>query len=925
MPNAPVDIFLKWLSERSDQARVAVTVDGDRFLADAGFLGKETITDNRGRPWQMVVFRGDDLAFRLAYRKAQTAEHVLIVLVRSVDAEKKIDVSYITDILAANEGGPPLDLSVPAVFRRICPKINFPVVELRRYKDALLDRIESVPKAVEKIVERWGRPDDWGRGQVAALVLLASHPDWVLADLWPDETDPAAAVAHGLKVLLSVRADSPELPIIRELLQEAVRQNVRESCFWFNLPPDWVAGYLSIRAFIKDIKLQNPAVQLAGLQIFPIEMPLDKLEILSNKVIAAAKADAKTWLLVERRAEDFLTPMRSEKIAVLLNAAAIEKSINAISSPTILFLYLRQAILAFFAKPAASAFPWSTKLSSHPLLKADFGDQAGHRGQCLAAAKLVLGISRMESQLATTVPSFSHADDLLDWYVSSGHYRLELEAAQALHHLIGCQDEEITNTGRSYFSGVDGDVATSAGSLGVRVRQRLDALDAKLAKFAESDPAKLAKDTRSILGFLRSRLEGELVPILSGDSDRRIWVLIFDGMRYDTWEDVVQPLFGEHFTISSEPRFCVLPSYTLYARTSLLAGETASAWAASKSATSRDEAALFAKNIGLAPHEVKEKLRFITDADTTKARAVLGFSDKNSKPVNVLIYPISDECHEYKGDLASFNNKIRRDILGDQETGIRGILDDLLLRLRPGDLVFVTSDHGFVELPPDAAMVVSQSEVALNQATFADAVFYRYAKRFQPAAMYSAVEVKAGNELHYLCVGRQWLKREGVATPVRYSHGGLSLSEVVIPAVRMERVTEKFAAIELTGLPKFIPVDEDKDVAFAFSVRNKGNIDSGYELVVRTNLGEQILVHSADLAPAATSSLKCDVHGTFKLRPTGDIDPAGTITAVELRLRHTDQAGNLREAADGIANIPVTINPKKTKLATDALAGFDEV
>ena len=109
-------------------------------------------------------------------------------------------------------------------------------------------------------------------------------------------------------------------------------------------------------------------------------------------------------------------------------------------------------------------------------------------------------------------------------------------------------------------------------------------------------------------------------------------------------------------------------------------------------------------------------------------------------------------------------------------------------------------------------------------------------------------------------------------------------------------------------------MDEDKDVAFAFSVRNKGNVVSRYELVAQTNLGEQLLVHSAELAPAATTSLKCDVHGTFRIKPTGDIDPAGTITAVELRLRHTDQAGKMREAADGIVNIPVTINAKKTKL-----------
>lgn len=925
MTHTPVEIFLRWLSDRASDARVAVAIDGDRLLADAGVLGREIATDRRGRTWRLVVFRGDDLAFRLAYRKARAEEHVLIVLARSTAAQSKIDVSYVSDILAANEGGAPFDLSVPAVFRQICPKINFPVSEIRRYKDALPERLEAVPKATDKIVERWGRPDDWGRGQVAALVLLAQHPDWVLSDIWPDEIDPAMAIAHGLRVLLSVPEESPDLPIIRQLLQDAVYPQVREHCFWFDLPPEEVGGYLLIRAFAQDLALQNPVVQLAGLHVFPLEMPLDRLEILSVKVIAAMRTNIKAWRLVEKRAEEFITPVRSERLAHLIPPETTGKTIRALASAPILFLYLRQCLLAFFAKPAASKLDWTADLASHQVLKSDFGDQVGRRRQCLAAARLAQAIYKIESRLVTFVPVFAHADGLLEWYVSSGHYRLELELARALHDLNACEDEDTSRVGQSYFSGVGDEMAPSPGSLGFRIRERLDALDAELAKFAQSDPARLASDAMSIVGFLKGHLDGQLVPILSGDSDHRVWVLIFDGMRYDTWEDVVQPLLGEHFTISGEPRFCVLPSYTLYARTSLLAGETASSWAAGKSATSRDEAALFAKNIGLAAHEVKDKLRFVTDADTTKARAALGFTDKAAKPVNVLIYPISDECHDYRGDLASFNGKIRQEILGDRTTGIRGILDDLLRRVKPGDLIFATSDHGFIELPPDDAMIVSQSEIASHQTSFVNAVFYRYAKRFKPLAMGSAVVVEAGSETHYLCVGRQWLKREGVGTSVRYSHGGLSLSEVVIPAFRLERVTEQFAAIELTGLPAVVAVDEDQDVDMVFSVRNKGNVDMSYELVIRTNLGDQLLTHSANLAPAASQSLKCRIRGTYKVRPAGDVDPAGTVAAVELRLRHTDRARKWRDAADGIVNIGVKVHAKKTKLATDALAGFDEV
>jgi hypothetical protein len=108
-------------------------------------------------------------------------------------------------------------------------------------------------------------------------------------------------------------------------------------------------------------------------------------------------------------------------------------------------------------------------------------------------------------------------------------------------------------------------------------------------------------------------------------------------------------------------------------------------------------------------------------------------------------------------------------------------------------------------------------------------------------------------------------------------------------------------------------------------VRNKGNVDSSYELVIRTNLGEQLLAVSGDLAPAASKSAKCTVHGTYKEKISGDVDPAGTVKAIELRLRYRDAADNWRETADGVVNIPVMVHGKKTKLATDALAGFDEV
>jgi hypothetical protein len=175
MAHSPADLFFDWLKTCPAAARVAIAIDSDRLLTDAGLLGKEKLTDKTGREWRLIVFRGDDIAFRKSYRQVRAEKHVLMVLTRGAETQHRINITHISDLLAANEGGPPFDGSVPAVFRKLCPQINFPVDELRRFKDVLLERLDSVPAATKKIIERYGRPDLWGRGQVAARKVRPGH------------------------------------------------------------------------------------------------------------------------------------------------------------------------------------------------------------------------------------------------------------------------------------------------------------------------------------------------------------------------------------------------------------------------------------------------------------------------------------------------------------------------------------------------------------------------------------------------------------------------------------------------------------------------------------------------------------------------------------------------------------------------------
>jgi hypothetical protein len=428
------------------------------------------------------------------------------------------------------------------------------------------------------------------------------------------------------------------------------------------------------------------------------------------------------------------------------------------------------------------------------------------------------------------------------------------------------------------------------------------------------------------LHLLRDRLKEDVGRIGLGQETGRVWILVFDGMRFDTWDMIVQPILAEHFEIKGQACFCILPSFTQVARTSLLAGCLPPDWKGYKGTPTSDESTLVARHLGLAPQEAKTRLRFVTEADTTKARTMLGIMDQDAAPLNVLIYPVSDECHDFRGDLHAFNNTIRVAMLGDKNQGVRGILDDLLKRIRPEDAVMVVSDHGFTELLGTHGVPVTQSEAAANGRDLQADVRWRYTLGFSPKGFPEAVQITAGTEQYAVAVGRKWFRKETAKAVSRYSHGGLSLAEMVVPGFKLRRVTEKTAQMELEGLPvSTIAVGEDDSLELEFAVHNSGNVAASFELRVRTNLGEDVLTQDGKLPPGGSYPVRCTVVGRYRETPSRELDMQGTLTAVSVRLRHTDFSGNWRDVIGGMETVPVVVQPKQTKLDTDALKGFDDI
>lgn len=921
----PREIVADWLATQDKATRLAVVIDLDRLLADAKILDKPCLIDSTGREWQLAVFRGDELAFRLRVRQATTTGSTVVVLSRGAEATEPIDVSFVADVLAMDETGEPLDLSLPAFFRRIAPKISFPPGELRRFKGELFERLEYVHAAAQKVIERWGRPDSWGRGQVAAMVLLAHCPDLNLVDVWPDEDTPVEFLTHVVRLLGGLPQLRPHREVVHLVIHEAAREQVRHLLFWADADSEPLAAYIVLRDFCGHLKLQNPSTQIAGLQLFSPELMLSRMEPHAAEVLETLKRQPATWSAINRRAEPFLSPKRVARVLELAPLGACGQpdpvALGKQSSSAVLRQQLVAALQAFFAQPATHPLSWVPSLESHPLLHIeDAPSESAH--QCRAALDLLLRLNRIEQGIAVEVPQFSHPDFLLDWFISKGLHQLELDLSRACHNLDACGDDELVVSGHQYlFGGVD-ELRPKPGSLKARLLARLRYLEDALAEFVRASPEQFGKGARSVRGLLRDKANWRNIVAGGG----RLWVLIFDGMRFDSWESIVKPLLAEFFEVHDRAFFCVLPSITSYARTALLAGALPTEWKGFKGNYTSNERQLFAVNLGLTQQEEQSTLRFVPEADTTKARTKLAFADTGAAPINVLIYPLSDNaCHDFGGDLASFNNKIRAEIIGNKNEGVRGILDDLLKRVGPEDTVVLSSDHGFVELLPDDAVEVSEAEAARVGKTLEASVFWRYVQSFAPEKMPEAVAVCVGNETVWVAAARRWFSRRGTMNPPRYSHGGLSLPEVVVPGAVLRRVTAKVASAELGELPVVLAIDEDSSVELPITVCNTGNCEVEYEVRVSNNLGEELLVKRSRLAPASSGTEGVRVVAKYKETSDREPDMGGTVTAVTIRLRHTDLESAWRDAIDGLTTIPVKVKPKPTKLTTDALKGFDDI
>jgi len=911
-------LLLKWLDSRPDQSRCEWAIDPDRLLD----WHEPKVVSRSGRMWYRVLYSGDDVAFRRSCRTtfeqaAKAGQPVLLVITRGSANPEPVDISHICDILGRAEGDP-LDLSLVAFFKAIFPKVNPPQDALREHKDEFLECVPGLHRAYGEFKHRWGEPDNWSRGQLLSMILLARHPQFRLDEVYCDDPNVNDFLVHACRLVMSPALSDRDYPLVSQLMRESMSMQVQTGGVdgWLGADPNDLAGYLVLRDFAESQGLQNPATQLLGK--FSFRLDTEALEPRVVPVIATLRRDREAWEQVNLRAAQFCRERNAAKVLDLLPPGPqplVQAMLTPKTSPVLLRDILFRLLREFVANPTPESLAWVEKLGSHSLLARR--DLTPVEQEGAAILECIIRIHRVEKHLEAGSTTPASMQGLLACYCAGAHL-LELDVSEAYKLAEHVTDQVAREGIESYFHELPR-------GLKHRVRTYLDTLDAMLAKFIAEDPQTYGGSGPCSATRIMAQTVATYMP---GEKEGRVWVLIFDGMRFDTWSRIVRPLMVDHFEVIEgldRPYLSVLPSRTYEARRSLLAGRPPGSWKGPAGKPATDERQLAAKSMGLSELHLDE-IRLLLEAQTTESRRKLGFKDLHASRYNVLVYPISDDLAHLQTDtLAAINAKVRREMVGDREQYLRGILDDLLTRISASDVVLVTSDHGFIELPPYAAVEFTAAEAAAAGRSLEEAVHYRCLENIEREGLAGVVRVQWDERTRFvLPVGSLWFRREGGRT-ARYAHGGVSLAEMVVPGCLMRRITEKTARIEVEDLPQVLDIPEDQSITFSFALANVGNTDLDAELAVSTNIGEHLLSKTCHLHAGAKQRFEVEVVGRFAVDASGASQPERTTRSVSVIVRHTDALGRMSEPPNGRLIVPVSVIPKAMKIETDALKDFDNI
>jgi hypothetical protein len=336
--------------------------------------------------------------------------------------------------------------------------------------------------------------------------------------------------------------------------------------------------------------------------------------------------------------------------------------------------------------------------------------------------------------------------------------------------------------------------------------------------------------------FLRRCLKAHWDP-----ATEKAVVLVFDGMRYDIWDELLKPMLLDRMEVIAElPASALLPSETHVSRWALAAGAAPDT---------------YYNNRGAENDRLQEALarefRY-SGSVTPMAPEGSGTGETIRYQAGNLEYIIFEFCDtELHGiELRRLSDGRRvpsRPLAFVYEQHLKNLIDHEIMavvrRLAPGMKVFVTADHGFGPITPEQIQIQDSDVYEQADCTYLHASLrvpfaqanLQPAQRgnviaFTPTELRMPVrEQRQGSVLKefraivFPRAGYAFRRPNAGFRPDAYTHGGISLQELIIPMVALRVKPREEGALRVEEIEGPEEAIEGTELVFRLGLRRSAN------------------------------------------------------------------------------------------------------
>lgn len=807
-----IDILGHRLSQLPDNPQAAIALDPQRILEVT-----DPFLDGKNRVWKIFYYEGNDLVLRNQLASLQTGDTKTLFIAYGRKSEDPVgcvvDLSYIPDLV--DEATDIIDCSPSGLLASLSKDPLPPDLFEEPVLSLWSENIEGFLSNLSKYQKLGGKAGVMNRFDAMAVALLTSVPDLNNETLANLSVRPLDRIGFYLAIIAENDLNDTELAVLRNFVLGSEPDKQVEK--WCELERAALLRFIYLGLAVIRYAVPKGFEELQRLGL--LEFDIEQLGTTPEQVLHQFRKDLQfqTAVLSETEKTDALSS-DIDKLAKSFKFGSLEDILTALAKEpcpaiacSITKLIIETLIVSKEGKTVLSEWPERETLVRDVYPKTAFTQKARRYRD------LVYHLSKLEHVVAHAPQPPKDYLNLMNTYRDGGIHLLELLHDETAEILRLLKEPSVTNIVKPYLD-----------ELRARIDAAIGSFDKALAQNVSSDFAGYAKFSRLNTQTLRNLIQA------GAPRKERVWIIILDGMRLDTWDTFIWPRFREYFDVvgSEQLYLATLPSYTDISRVSFLAGKLPPFWKDYHNNVTSDHNILLSRLLDLSKDESKKKLKIVARVEEKAEQAALDFETAQYR---CMIFNISDDwIHHEQGNLVRINEIVK-------EKFEKMVLEELLSKIAHNDIVVVTSDHGFIELRKEYAVKVN--EIPSCKAIADENIKYRYIDNGQCE---KGLEIKYDKIYHWtVAVGHEWFERsKQVGKRPRYSHGGVSMAEMVIPAVRLQKRAEKKVELVLSiePLSEYSPGDT---VKFPVEVKNQGMLDTEVHLTCRLAgrlIGEESLV-----------------------------------------------------------------------------------